>query len=292
MQDLGRMSRLVMVGVVIAVSATAVALGTLGISRWTSAVGANGGTPAASVTRDDGLVMADRAVAEHLCACGCDVLCGPIAVTVCCPKETLPIVGEFSQVPALIFFGQTLGEEAAILSRLNKLEYLSFRRCSFVDGSLAFLDEAHDLKTLILASSSITDSDLEHLRPSFSLDKLDVSYNHELTHQGVQALSQRTPLSELTVACTSVSDLGFVANNVRLQSLDLSETPIDDDDLEALVALPRLNTLRLSDTSITDGAIRWIIQMKALRRLEVERTELSENGIEKLKEAIFEVMWK
>lgn len=59
-----------------------------------------------------------------------------------------------------------------------------------------------------------------------------------------------------------------------------------------MVALPRLNTLRLSDTSITDGAIRWIIQMKALRRLEVERTELSENGIEKLKEAIFEVMWK
>lgn len=108
----------------------------------------------------------------------------------------------------------------------------------------------------------------------------------------MQALSQGTSLSELTVACTSVSDLGFVANMSRLQSLDLSETPIDDDDLESLDALPRLNTRRLSDTSITDGAVQWITQMKALRRLEVERTQLTEDGVERLKEVIFEVMWK
>lgn len=262
----------------------------MGVKRWAGTAGANGGSALSTVAEEDHLVIADRALAELLCARGCDVVCGPKAVVVSCPKETLPIVAECSEAPALIFFGQTLGDEVAILGRLNKLEYLSFRRCSFAERSLSFLEQTDDLTTLMLASSSIGDSDLEELQPSFALDGLDVSYNRELTYKGVQALSHGASLSELNLAYTSVSDLAFVADMVRLKSLDLMGTPIEDDDLKPLVGLPRLNTLNLEDTGITDEAVQWITQMKALRRLEVRYTQLTDEGIKRLKESIPEVV--
>ena len=69
-----------------------------------------------------------------------------------------------------------------------------------------------------------------------------------------------------------------------LVSLDLSNTPINDADVEGLKSLRALQELSLADTRITDGGLAHLREMTALQRLVLDGTAIRGSGLIHLQE--------
>ena len=77
-----------------------------------------------------------------------------------------------------------------------------------------------------------------------------------------------------------------VARCNKLAALDLSSTPITDEDMAALAKLAGLKSLIVNDTKLSDESIDSISQMKSLSHFEGENAQFSESGIQTLESLI------
>lgn len=78
---------------------------------------------------------------------------------------------------------------------------------------------------------------------------------------------------------TTNADLILIGQLGRLNTLDLSETPITDQGLRLIKNLTHLKRLNLSETKITDQGILWLLKMTRLKTLNLQGTSVSDSGL-------------
>jgi Leucine-rich repeat (LRR) protein len=90
---------------------------------------------------------------------------------------------------------------------------------------------------------------------------------------------------ERTMSRTELRDISKLEALVNLEVLDLSNTPVSDDALEALRALPKLRELRLGLAgNIHDRSVPLLLGMARLEAVYLTGSGLSPQGIEQLRQ--------
>ena len=126
---------------------------------------------------------------------------------------------------------------------------------------IVFVSSFNLLNDLDLSYTTITDSQLSHLKDLTTLRKLSL-YNTRITDGGLAYVKKLNCINDLSLAFTKVTDIGLKDLNglVDLQSLDLTETKVTDAGLVYLKGLTKLKFLDLRGTKVTDVGVKELQQ--------------------------------
>ncbi len=126
---------------------------------------------------------------------------------------------------------------------------------------------------------ALTDANLEQIAALTQLRSLNLSGANLNDFGGADR-------PERTLSRTELRDISKLKALVNLEVLDLSNTPVSDDALEALRALPKLRELRLGlAKNIHDRSVPLLIGMARLDAIYLTGSGLSQEGIEQLRQS-------
>ncbi len=198
------------------------------------------------------------------------------------------------------------------LARLRAQRSLDLAYTQIDDEGFEELSALPRLEDLAIGGNRLTGACLPLLKPLASLRRLDVGgmqrvdsglWGLALTDYNLQRLADLSQIEELDLSGANLSDRGTdrpgqpqairselrdlskLARLVNLRVLDLSNTPVSDDALAVLAALPKLRELRLGlARNIDDGAVPRLLALKQLQTLYVAGTGITEPGLGRLRE--------
>lgn len=169
-----------------------------------------------------------------------------------CPGVTgksLTVIGQLKNLRNLRLFGAEIRDEhMPQLAGLTQLEALGLQYCRVGDEGLDAISGLSKLKELNLYGTKVTDGGFPALGRLTGLQKL------RLRETGVRGEKNLPELAKLT----------------SLRELDLSESPVQDSIVEALVQLPQLESLNLWNTQFTDAGAEKLSGIKSLRELNLD----------------------
>jgi Leucine-rich repeat (LRR) protein len=198
------------------------------------------------------------------------------------------------------------------LAHLASLRSLDLAYTQIDDEDFEQLAALTHLEELAIGGNRLTGAALPLLKLLPALRSLDVGgiqrvdsglWGLALTDGNLQQIAALTQLRSLKLSGANLNDVGAdrpertqsrselrdlskLRALVNLESLDLSNTPVSDDALEALRALPKLRELRLGlDKNIDDGSVPVLLSMASLDCLYVAGSSLTEQGIEQLRKS-------
>ena len=132
--------------------------------------------------------------------------------------------------------------------------------------------------------TSVTDSELEHLKGLIHLQELDLS-GTKVSDAGLEHLKSLTQLQGLNLCVTKVGDAGleYLKGLTQLQRLNLAHSKVNDAGLEYLKGLTQLKELNLSGSEVSDAGLEHLKGLTQLQQLSLNSTEVSDAGLEHLK---------
>jgi hypothetical protein len=138
----------------------------------------------------------------------------------------------------------------------------------------------HDIQSLLLSSTGLTDAGLRHLRTLTWLEDLDLSCNRisgeGLTHLEGMLLLERLELWGCELTETGLANLPALP---ALRQLSLAmHLELPDDVLAHLHAFPALESLDLHSTPVGDRALAHLRMLHRLRFLNISSTKISRDG--------------
>src|SRR5262245_34470492 len=122
--------------------------------------------------------------------------------------------------------------------------------------------------------------DLEKLH--FSLHFLT---NVNVQDKGLVYLTGLTQLKELRCAQCRIAKLSL-ARLTKLESLDLSLKPFNDEGMKGLAELKELRRLNLRDTLVTDEGLRYLSGLTQLQELDLSGAKITDAGFAHLRNLI------
>jgi Leucine-rich repeat (LRR) protein len=222
----------------------------------------------------------------------------------------LDVLGRLHQLERLSFYAIGDGD-LAHLGSLKSLEWLDLGGTQVTDAGLKHLKGLESLESLLLCETAVTDAGLEHLQSLVSLAEVDLSYTGvtgpglahlkgltscnvlrlsgtPLTDEGFAHIEALQSLDSLDVSETQITDAGLVhlKTLTNLENLALVETQISDAGLVHLKALTNLENLALGGTQITDAGLVHLEGLVKLRDLQLWGTDVTDKAVEKLDEAL------
>lgn len=159
---------------------------------------------------------------------------------------TLANLKKAPQIGALDAFDATRCSDVgfAALKSLPNLRKLTLGKSVVGAASVTAIGQCKELRSLYLAGSGLSDSELAGLKGLTLLESLDISDNPQVTDAG----------------------MGTVKGLERLQALYLAKTGITDKGLMALKPLDGLRALSVAGTKVTaDAAEKFADEMPNLR---------------------------
>jgi serine/threonine protein kinase len=194
------------------------------------------------------------------------------------------------QLEKLYLFDTAIGDGAmAHLGKLSRLEVLGLSRTQVTDDGLAPLRQLPQLQELWLNHTAITDAGLAHLERLVRLRRLHLS-DTRVRNAGLRHLAGLLRLVELELRGTRVGPgLFHLRGLTELQSLDVGNTLVSDEDLAHLGGLANLRNLNLGGTSVSDKGLTRLHKLRNLQTLDLTATKVSEEGVRKLRAALTEV---
>lgn len=201
-------------------------------------------------------------------------------------RDGLASLRTAKQLEALGLSGEWLQDETVTgVAHLRQLKSLSFAAVPNVSSALfSNLDELTELRELsIIRAKSIDDQGSDRLRRLHNLRTLwllDTSIS-DATLAHVKGLTQ---LEWLQLDGTNVGDPGmeFVAALPKLKHLHLGRTNVGDAGVESLSGLSQLRNLDLGGTKITDAGLSAIARLAQLEQLELWPTSITDSGLQHL----------
>ena len=103
-----------------------------------------------------------------------------------------------------------------------------------------------------------------------------------ITDDGVRELDGMTQLRELHLPFTKIQGHGFRSLQLKVTTLDLSNTSVTDSGLADIAGLASVVNLSLENTSITDDGVHQLARLTLLRILNAYGTQLTDRSIEDL----------
>ena len=126
-----------------------------------------------------------------------------------------------------------------------------------------------NLRGLVITNISLRDDALEPVVRLTNLEELALRHTFQVTDAGLHRLAALKRLRKLTLAgvnLASAEGFAFLQALVRLNELDVGDTPFGDASLAYLSGLDGLESLRLSD-AVTDNGMRAAPPLPKLKRL-------------------------
>ena len=175
----------------------------------------------------------------------------------------------------------------ARVGRLKRLEYLNLGHSSVTDSDLAHLKSLAELKSLLLNSTNVGDSGLGQLKGLTSLERLSLT-NTKVTDAGLVSLGGMTGLTWLDLNNTQISDAGlrYLKKLAKLERLSLSNTKVTGDGLAHLKELPNLRLLNLNGNAITKVGVKHLKNLGALKSLSLDKSDLSDAEVTELRRGL------
>lgn len=152
--------------------------------------------------------------------------------------------------------------------------------------SLDGFQSLHDIFTLNLNHTELTDDELKNLPSGLGLRELSL-VGTAIGDDGCAEIARHSGLTKLDVRLTFVADEGLAALSSlqNLEELRLGQTWVTDAGLPSLRQLRRLKTLDLRDTAVTDEGLLTLAKLKSMNRLLLKNSDVTAEGVSKLKAA-------
>jgi hypothetical protein len=133
----------------------------------------------------------------------------------------------------------------------------------------------------------ITDAALKHIEGLTQLENLDLQRTN-VTGAGLERLHRLTRLRWLNLRSTLVSDAGLrhVRGLTTLDVLTLDKTKVTDAGLEHLKPLTELSVLSLANTQVTDAGLQHLRGLTKLKVLLLAGTQVTQAGKEDLRQSL------
>lgn len=166
------------------------------------------------------------------------------------------------------------------LAQLRSLVFLDIEGTSVTTEGLDSLSRQQKLECLVLNFTGVCEAEyLSALRELKRLRTLHLCDTF-LTNEGVGELSS-LKLTTLTLSRTSIDDVAMahLAEMATLEWLDVEENEVTDDGLGYLAGLTRLKHLNLTRTKITNAGLATVGAMSLLEELYLSHTSTSDDGI-------------
>ncbi len=194
------------------------------------------------------------------------------------------------------------------LSQIGSLVELDLGSTEVTDVGVGHIAELDNLETLCLANDRITDSGASKLVNCSNLKWLQLAYSigngwqpshchvsadvlRELKEnlpglnihgRPAQPITGRIGLlknSDLIVVQITISDLIGLADKSVVQSIDFTDSIVDDESLASLDQFTSLRSLRLGGTWITDATLKKIANLRPLETLDLRDTRVTDVGV-------------
>jgi len=211
---------------------------------------------------------AEREIAEWVIRQGGRVILEP-------QREEGKPIGDVAQLPAgeIRIIGVDLvgtliePKDLEKISGLTRLKELYLPGPIWNPGAGSFLDANEELKFLAGLKN------LEKLH--FSLHFLT---NVNVQDKGLAYITGLTQLRELRCAQCRIMKLSL-APLAKLESLDLSLTPFNDEGMKGLAELKALRRLSLRDTLVTDEGLKYLSGLAQLQELDLSGAKITDDGL-------------
>ena len=130
-------------------------------------------------------------------------------------------------------------------------------------------------------------SDLDpYRRGMMVIESGDPMWPFSLLGRGYAMYFERVHFLAAHGATLNRRDAECIAALKGIESLDLSGSDADDEDVAHVCGLPRLAYLNLSDTRVTDASVGTICRMEGLLKLYLIKTKVSEEGVRRISAAL------
>ena len=217
----------------------------------------------------------------------------------------LPALGALASLEYLDLSGARLTDAGlAHLKSLTKLKSLNLLGAELTDGALETLTKMTELEELNLYRSQISNAGLKKLEALRRLRHLDLRYSR-VSRSGIESLAKALPACKTEFVDVSaaavdpkvrnsrpaaatdeavaawVPQIGGSAHfrNGRLHRLDLSRTPVTEEQLAYLTPLT-IQELRLDSTELTDSALAKL--PSTLKYLNLSHTAITNKALASL----------
>jgi len=136
------------------------------------------------------------------------------------------------------------------------------------------------LREVSLASTPITDAQMELLAGLAGIEKLDLAFT-EVGDVGARSLGGLAALTELDLSHTTLTDRGLehVAGLRSLRRLSLNETLVGGQGLGHLAGLAALQELNLAGLAVGDDGLRRLAAFSSLERLSLAHSDSTDSGL-------------
>jgi internalin A len=198
--------------------------------------------------------------------------------------EALIALGPLPELRSADFEFASVGDGAARhLADCPKLESLSLAQTRITDEGLRALAGCPSLTRLDLSRTAVTDQGLAALVGTsivdLTLDETQVT-DAGLRHIGQLSSLQRVSLQQTQVTGVGLAEVSFAAP----PAVDLSDAAITRDGLTTL-AKAKLDDLDLSRTPLDDDGLMLFVANETLTRMQAFQTSITENGLRAFYEA-------
>ena len=166
------------------------------------------------------------------------------------------------------------------LKGLEKLKTLTIPAFSGTNDGLANIRGLSNLKVLELYGTNITDAGMPAVGALHNLERLRLD-RLNIGDDGVRSLrSFGEQFIEISVGETRITDKGLdaIADNKKIESIDLSHTKVTDAGLAKLQDLEELRSLRLDGTTITGKGFEALARTPRLYRVSLQDAKVDDAG--------------
>jgi Leucine-rich repeat (LRR) protein len=138
------------------------------------------------------------------------------------------------------------------------------------DVEMVDLAKLPKLQKLDLSHTRISDEGMLNLKPATQIQDLNLYYSEWITDQGISAIKNWKNLKHLDVRGTRISNgtLEIVSHMPQLESLDISNTQVTEDGMDALIALTSLKQLSIGQGRL-NGDLGFLRMLPTLVSLDI-----------------------
>lgn len=163
---------------------------------------------------------------------------------------------------------------------LDRADMIDLDELPVTDDDFRRVARLHELTSLSVGSTKVTDAGLVHLEALGRLEYLNLG-QLDVSDRGMMSLRELRHLRDLNLSGTKITGAGLepLSGMRNLVSLDVAQTKVDDGGLAHLEGLPQLEDINLSETRVTDAGLTHLARLPALSGLNLEGTKLSDNSM-------------